>query len=190
MAAREVRLFGDPMLRRKAEPVAEVSDEVETLISDMFETMYREEGVGLAAPQVGVSQRIIVVDPHEDGVRPFALVNPEILEVGEAFERGEEGCLSLPGLKDVVERPTTCVVKGLQVAPGAPGASRPDSSATDRAAPDVKPEPREVRIETSGLLARVLQHEVDHLNGILFIDRVSPLKRKMLLKKWKKTRAA
>lgn len=190
MAAREVRLFGDPVLRRKAEPVADVSDELETLISDMFETMYREEGVGLAAPQVGVSQRIIVVDPHEDDVRPFALVNPEVIESSEEFERGEEGCLSLPGLKDIVERPTRCVVKGLQVPTSAPAASGSSPSDAEPATPGAKQEPRDVRIEASGLLARVLQHEVDHLNGVLFIDRVSPLKRKMLLKKWKKTRAA
>lgn len=187
MPAREVRLFGDPVLRRKAEPVAELTDELAALISDMFETMYQEEGVGLAAPQVGVGQRIIVVDPHEDGVQPFALVNPEVVEHGHDFERGEEGCLSLPGLKDIVERPATCVVKGLKVATPASGATSSEAGAVP---PESKPETREVRIEAHGLLARVLQHEVDHLNGVLFIDRVSPLKRKMLLKKWKKTRAA
>lgn len=190
MPARAVRLYGDPVLRRSADPVAAVTDDLEALIADMFETMYQEEGVGLAAPQVGVSQRLIVVDPHETGVRPFALVNPEIIEVGDEFERGEEGCLSLPGLKDIVERPATCVVKGLQVATSASAESRPSPADAGTTTPAVKPETREVRIEASGLLARVLQHEVDHLNGVLFIDRVSPLKRKMLLKKWKKTRAA
>lgn len=187
MPARKVRLLGDPVLRRKAEPVAEVTDELATLISDMFETMYQEEGVGLAAPQVGVGQRIIVVDPHEEDVQPFALVNPEVVELGEEFERGEEGCLSLPGLKDIVERPATCVVKGLKLTTSASGSISSEASV---ATPESKPETREVRIEASGLLARVLQHEVDHLNGVLLIDRVSPLKRKMLLKKWKKTRAA
>lgn len=190
MPAREVRLYGDPVLRRKAEPVAEVTPELAALISDMFETMYEEEGVGLAGPQVGVSQCVIVVDPREGDVRPFALINPEIVELGDDLERGEEGCLSLPGLKDIVERPSTCVIRGLQVAISSPRAPRAASSSAEAAAPHVKPETREIRMEASGLLARVLQHEVDHLNGVLFVDRVSPLKRKMLLKKWKKTRAA
>lgn len=166
MPAREVRLLGDPVLRQKAKPVAELTDDLRALIADMFDTMYEEDGVGLAAPQVGVDERIIVVDPHDPDVQPFALVNPEILELGADLERSEEGCLSLPGLKDVVERPATCVVEGI----GRDG------------------EP--VRIEASGLLARVLQHEVDHLDGILFIDRVSPLKRKLLLKKWQKVNPA
>ena len=164
MAVREVRLLGDPVLRRKARPVAELGDDVLRLIEDMFETMYDEDGVGLAAPQVGVSERLIVVDPRDPGVQPFALVNPEIVLLGPELERGEEGCLSLPGLKDIVERASTAIVQGI----GREG--------------------QPLRIEADGLLARVLQHEVDHLDGILFIDRVSPLKRKMLLKKWQKVK--
>ena len=164
MMVREVRLLGDPVLRRKAEPVSELNEDVRRLIADMFETMYDEDGVGLAAPQVGVSERVIVVDPREPDVQPFALVNPEIRERGSDLDRGEEGCLSLPGLKDIVERSATVVVEGL----GRDG------------------EP--LRIEAAGLLARVLQHEIDHLDGVLFIDRVSPLKRSMLLKKWQKVK--
>jgi len=161
---REVRLFGDPVLRQKASAVTAMTPELRSLIADMFDTMYAEEGVGLAAPQVGVGHRVIVVDPRDDAIRPFALVNPDIVEASEETERDEEGCLSLPGLKDMVERPSRVVVTGW----------------------NADGEPR--RIDADGLLARVLQHEVDHLDGILFIDRVSPLKRRMMLKKWEKTR--
>lgn len=164
MAIREVRLLGDPILRTKAVPVTEVNDEVRALIDDMFETMYQQEGVGIAGPQVGVGERVIVVDPHEEGVSPFALINPAIIEAGEEVAKAEEGCLSMPGLNDVVERSTFIVVEGLNR--------------------DGEP----VRIEARDMLARVLQHEIDHLDGILFIDRVSPLKRKMLLSKWQKVR--
>jgi peptide deformylase len=164
MPRREVRLLGDPILRQRATEVADITDELRTLVEDMFLTMYEEDGVGLAAPQVGISQRIIVVDPHEEDSERFALINPVVLGTGEETERGEEGCLSIPGLKDIVERPATVVVEG-QLLDG-----------TTR------------RIEASGLLARILQHEVDHLEGILFIDRVSPLKRKLLLAKWMKNR--
>jgi peptide deformylase len=164
MAIRQVRVLGDPVLRALAAPVARITDEVRALIADMFDTMYAEDGVGLAAPQVGLGQRVIVIDPREENIAPFALVNPRIVEFGEAVDRAEEGCLSIPGLKEIVERPATVVVEGL-----------------DRAG-----EP--VRMAAEGLLARILQHEVDHLDGILFIDRVSPLKRKLLLSKWQKVK--
>jgi peptide deformylase len=166
MAIREVRIFGDPVLREPAAPVARVTNEVQSLIADMFETMYKEDGVGLAAPQVGVGVRIVVVDPREEGVRPFALLNPEVVTSSEETDRAEEGCLSLPGLKDIVERPAKVTVAGMS----------PDGETRT--------------IDAEGLLARILQHEVDHLNGVLFIDRVSPLKRRMLLNKWQKLRAA
>jgi peptide deformylase len=162
MAVREIRLLGDPVLRRKAEPVHDIDDELRALIDDMMETMYAADGVGLAAPQVGVGKRLIVVDVREPEAPPFALINPIVVEQGEETDRGEEGCLSIPGLKEIVERPARVVVEGLD--------------------PDGNPR----RIEAEGLLARALQHEVDHLDGILFIDRVSPLKRQMLLKRWKK----
>ena len=164
MALREVRLLGDPVLREKAAPVEAVTDEVRALIADMFETMYAEDGVGLAAPQIGISERILVIDTREDGSQPIAFVNPVIREVSDETEKAEEGCLSLPGLNDVVERSARVVVDGL-----------------DR---DGKPQ----KIEADGLLSRALQHEIDHIDGILFIDRVSPLKRQMLLKKWKKVK--
>jgi len=162
MPPREIRLLGDPVLRRTAQPVAEVTDETRSLITDLFDTMYAEDGVGLAAPQVGVMQRVIVVDPRQEDVAPFALVNPVVLERSSEVERAEEGCLSIPGLQEVVERPARITITGLD----ADGA--------------------EVSLHAEGLLARVLQHEVDHLDGVLFIDRVSPLKRKLLIDKWKK----
>ena len=164
MAVLTIRLLGDPVLRQKAEPVTAIDDELRRLMDDMLDTMYAADGVGLAAPQVGIGRRVIVVDIREREVPPFALVNPEIVERSEEVTRDEEGCLSIPGLKDVVERSARVVVEGL----------------------DRDGNPR--RIEAEGLLARVLQHEVDHLDGILFIDRVSPLKRQMLLKKWEKVK--
>jgi len=164
MAIHEIRILGDPVLRQKAEPVQEVDDEVRRLMDEMLATMYDADGVGLAAPQIGISRRIIVVDVREPGVEPFGLVNPVILESSDEVERDEEGCLSIPGLKEIVERSARVVVEGL-----------------DR-------DGRPVRIEAEGLLARALQHEVDHLDGILFIDRVSPLKRQMLLKRWQKVK--
>lgn len=162
MARLEVRILGDPVLREKAAPVQTITDEHRKLIADMFETMYAEEGVGLAAPQVGVSDRIIVVDPHDEETAAFALINPEILEASKETEKGEEGCLSIPGVRDLVERSLTVKVRGL----------------TDKG--DLR------EIEAAGLLARILQHEVDHLDGVLFFDRMSPLKRKLLLAKWQK----
>jgi peptide deformylase len=157
----EVRLLGDPILRQRAEEVEEIDDDLRQLAEEMFETMYSEEGVGLAAPQVGVSKRLFVMDIREDDAVPQAVVNPVIVE-NSGSERGEEGCLCLPGLIGAVERPARVVMEGLDL--------------------DGKP----LRIEASELLARCIQHEIDHLDGILFIDHLSPIKRRMLLSKWKK----
>ena len=162
MSLLNIEMLGSEVLRTPAVEVAEVDDDLRRLIGDMFETMYRAEGGGLAAPQVGISRRVIVVDVHDDEVKPFALVNPRVVESSKETEKGEEGCLSIPGLSAAVERPARVVVEGL-----------------DR---DGSP----LRVEGGGLLARCLQHEIDHLDGVLFIDRVGPLKRKMLLQKWKK----
>lgn len=164
MSLRELRYLGDPVLRESAAAVEAVDDDVRRLIADMFDTMYAEEGVGLAAPQIGISQRIIVVDPHDDDVAPFALINPEIVTSSDDADRAEEGCLSIPGLTEVVERPVAVQVRALDA------------------------EGREVVFDANGLLARILQHEVDHINGVLFIDRVSALKRKMLLNRWQKVK--
>ena len=162
MSQLKIEMLGADVLRTRAAEVAEVDDDLRRLIDDMFETMYKAEGVGLAAPQVGISRRVIVVDVHDEEVEPFALVNPRVVEFSRETEKAEEGCLSIPGLAAAVERPAHVAVEGL-----------------DR---DGNP----VRVEGGGLLGRCLQHEIDHLDGILFIDRLSPLKRKMLLQKWKK----
>lgn len=127
----------------------------------MFETMYAADGIGLAAPQVGIGRRLFVIDIREPDVEPLAVVNPVIVE-STGSEKGEEGCLSLPGLIGVVERAARVTLKGFDVA-GQP-----------------------IRLDATGLLARAIQHEIDHVDGVLFIDRLSPIKRRMLLSKWKK----
>jgi peptide deformylase len=164
VARLELRFMGDPVLRSKAAPVAAMDDSLRRLIEDLFDTMYAEDGVGLAAPQVGISSRVVVIDPREDDVQPFALVNPEILSVSTAVDRAEEGCLSIPGLHEIVERPCQVSVRAL-----------------DR-------DGRPIELAADALLARIVQHEIDHLDGILFIDRVSALKRKMLLARWQKVK--
>ncbi len=161
MAVLRIEMLGSEVLRKPAAEVAEVTDDLRALIRDMFETMYDAEGVGLAGPQVGVTQRVLVADINEEGVDPFALINPRIVEQGKETEKADEGCLSIPGLTALVERPERVIVEGL----------------------NEKGEP--IRIEGSGLLGRCLQHEIDHLDGVLFIDRLSPLRRNMLVKKWK-----
>lgn len=162
MSVREVRYLGDPVLREMCRDVETIDDDVRALVDDLLETMYAEDGIGLAAPQIGVPLRVFVYDVRDDDLDPGVLVNPRIVEA-TGKQKEVEGCLSIPGLDEVVERSADVVVEGL-----------------DR---DGEP----VRIEATGLLSRCLQHENDHLDGILFIDRVSPLKRRMLLKKWSKT---
>ena len=165
MALRPIVLMGDPVLRKTADPVEAFDDRLRALVEDMFETMYHAEGVGLAAPQIGLSERILVVDVRDEDdpqAGRFALVNPEIVAVSRETEKASEGCLSIPGLEETVERPAVVEVRGFD-AEGNPFSV----SATD-------------------LLGRALQHEIDHLDGVLFLDRVSPLKRRMLLKKWRK----
>lgn len=167
MAIREIRILGDPVLREPAQEVVDLHEDVKVLVNDMLETMYHAEGIGLAAPQVGISTRVIVVDlrgADEDTVGLVALVNPRVVESSRKKDRAPEGCLSIPGMEEVVERPSSVTVEGLD--------------------PDGEP----VSMAVSGLLARALQHEIDHLDGVLFIDRVSPLKRRMLLRKWQKSR--
>jgi peptide deformylase len=156
---REIRLYGDPVLREMCRPVEAVDDEVRELITDLMETMYEADGIGLAAPQVGVSVRVFVYDVREEGTEPGVLINPEIVS-GEGKVKDEEGCLSIPGLAELVERSERIVVRGLDAA-GDP-----------------------VEIEADGLLSRCIQHEKDHLDGVLFIDHLSPLKRQMLQRKW------
>lgn len=164
MAIREIRMLGDPVLRKEAEEVEVFDDALQALVDDMFETMAAAEGAGLAGPQVGVSRRVLVVDVRREvGSRGrLALINPRLVEVGEEVDRGPEGCLSIPGVSEVVARPARVVVEGFDPA-GEP-----------------------VRVEAEDLFARALLHEMDHLDGVLFIDRLSPLKRRMLLRKYRK----
>ena len=165
---REIVIMGDPVLRQRAAPIVAFDDELARLVDDMFETMYHAEGIGLAANQVGVAKQVLVVDIRDEkdaAAGRMALINPRIVMVSDDLDREAEGCLSIPGLEEVVERPWGVRVEAM----------------------DVKGEP--VSVEADALLARALQHEIDHLEGILFLDRVSPLKRRMLLQKWKKAKA-
>lgn len=165
MAIRDIVFLGDPVLRTPAEAVESFDDALRSLVDDMFETMYHAEGVGLAAPQIGLSKRILVVDVRDDddpAAGRFAVINPEIVAVSRETEKASEGCLSIPGLEELVERPAVVEVRGF----------------------DVRGTP--FTVEASDLLGRALQHEIDHLDGVLFLDRVSALKRRMLLKKWRK----
>ena len=147
---REILVYPDPFLARKAAPVAAVDDRIRALVRDMFETMYAAEGVGLAAPQVGVGKRVIVIDvsPVDETIAPVAVVNPEIvLRKGSAT--AVEGCLRVPGIQGEVVRAESVEVRGM----------------------DEQGKP--LRIRADGILSRALQHEIDHLDGILFIDRLS-----------------
>lgn len=162
MALLKIETLGADVLRRRAEQIPTPGPELDRLVDDMFETMYDAHGIGLAAPQVGLGMRLIVVDVHEEGAQQMALVDPRIVESGGGKERVEEGCLSIPGVTGSVDRPATCIVEGLD------------------------PRGQAVRVEADGMLARCLQHEIDHLDGVLFIDRLSPIKRSMILKKYRK----
>ncbi len=156
-----ILLVPDPRLRAKARPVAEGdADAVRALAPRMLDAMYKAPGIGLAAPQVGELLRLIVVDLQpEEKPAPIVLVNPEILAASTELSTREEGCLSLPGQYADVTRPARVKLRYLDLG----GARR--------------------EIEAEGLLATCLQHEVDHLNGVLFVDHISPLKRNMLLRK-------
>lgn len=161
MSLLEIRVLGDPVLRAETTPVAEVTDELRQLIDDMFETMRAAQGIGLAAPQVGRLERIAVVEV--DG-RPIALVNPEILS-HDGSDRAEEGCLSIPDIYGDVTRPAQVTIRAL-----------------DR-------DGHAFEMEASGLTARAMQHEIDHLHGKLFIDYLGFLKRRSVLAKWEDLKA-
>lgn len=163
MSVLKIRTYGDPVLREKAERIDEIDVDVRALAADMLETLADAEGVGLAGPQVGVSRRIIVVHPpppEEGGTRgkPTVYVNPEIVSKGGPQESAEEGCLSIPGVYDMVKRPRQVTVKALDLDGG------------------------EVRIEAEGIHGRILQHEIDHIDGVLFVDRIGPMRRALLKK--------
>jgi len=163
MSLLAIRTYPEGVLKKKALPVAELNGDLQRLIDDMFETMYAAPGIGLAAPQVGVSRRLLVIDlslKGEEGKNypPIVLVNPEIVEAEGEVET-EEGCLSLPGLTGAVQRAEKVFVKGLTR------------------------EGKPLELEASGLLAIALQHEIDHLEGTLILDRLSPIKRAFYKKK-------
>ncbi|MFM2421964.1 MAG: peptide deformylase [Pseudomonadota bacterium] len=156
----------DPVLREVARPVERVDDEVKALIANMLETMYRAPGVGLAAPQVGISRRIVVMDPADkdegETPQPLALINPRIVKLGGEKGMHEEGCLSLPGVKVEIERPTSLVVEYI------------DRNGLPQT------------LETDGFLATIIQHELDHLDGKLIIDFLSRLRRDIIVRRFKK----
>ena len=161
MSILKILTYPDPVLRKKAKPVERIDERIKNLIEDMVETMYAAPGVGLAATQVGEPLRVIIIDVtrKEEGV--IALINPEIIS-GEGECTEEEGCLSVPDFKETVLRKKKVLVKGLD------------------------PEGKEKEISAEGLLAIAFQHEIDHLDGILIIDRVSRLKRDIFKKKLQK----
>lgn len=165
MAALPIYIYGTEILKKKAKPVKEISNETIQLIQDMFETMHTSNGIGLAANQVGVLDRILVVDVSEmeeyKDTKPMTVINPEIVEEEGVWEL-EEGCLSLPEIRDIIPRAESVTVKFQ------------DANL------------REQRIEATGMLGRVLQHEIDHLNGVLITDHLSATKRTLLRSKLKK----
>ena len=161
MARLDILHFPDPRLRRRAAPVGSVDDRVRRLIDDMLETMYEAPGIGLSAPQVNVSKRVVTIDVSKDRNAPLCLVNPEVRSAGGETEI-EEGCLSVPGVYELVKRPERVRVHAL-----------------DR-------DGRSREIEAEGLLAVCIQHEIDHLDGRLFVDYLSRLKRQRIRKKAEK----
>lgn len=162
MALLKILEFPDPRLRTIAEPVDVVDDEIRTLIDDMFETMYDAPGIGLAATQVNIHKRIVVIDISEDNSEPLVLINPEYELLTDEQEQMQEGCLSVPGFYETVERPNRIRLKAL-----------------DR---DGKP----YELIAEELLAVCIQHELDHLNGKLFVDHISRLKRDRIRSKLEK----
>ena len=158
MALLEILHFPDPRLRKKAIPVDEVNDQVRQTVEDMFETMYKAPGIGLAATQVNIQQQIIVIDVSEDKSAPLCLINPEII-TKEGEEEMQEGCLSVPGIFENVQRAENITVRALNQ------------------------QGEEFTLETDGLLAVCIQHEMDHLEGKLFVDYLSPLKLQRIKKK-------
>lgn len=166
MALLPILEFPDPRLRTVAKPVEQVDDKIRKLVDDMFETMYDAPGIGLAASQVNVHKRVVVIDVSEDKSQPLVFINPEIEILDAELNQYDEGCLSVPGFYETVERPSHIRVKAL-----------------DR---DGNP----FVMEPQGLLAICIQHELDHLNGKLFVDYISPFKRTRIRSKLEKKHKA
>jgi peptide deformylase len=164
LALRAIRLYGDPVLREKALRIETVDDDVRALAADMLETLLDAEGVGLAGPQVGERRRIIVVHPPPDGgdsgtrEPPRVFLNPRVVSRSGPQESAEEGCLSIPGVYEVVKRPHAVRVEAMDL------------------------DGARIELDVEGLPARIIQHEIDHLDGILFVDRIGPMRRALLKK--------
>ena len=168
MAIRPILTLPDPILRKKAKPIERVDADLRQLMDDMLLTMYDAPGIGLAAPQIGILRRLIVMDPAKDEApkTPVIMVNPEILERSEEMRVHDEGCLSIPDFTAEIERPAKTRVSFL-----------------DRAG-------KKQEIELNGIWSTLVQHEIDHLNGVLFIDYLSRLKRDRIVKKFTKAKRA
>jgi peptide deformylase len=168
MAIHPIITIPDPVLRKEADAIERVDADLRRLMDDMLATMYDAPGVGLAAPQIGISRRLIVMDAGRDDEDrdPLVMVNPEILDLSDEMRVHEEGCLSIPEVTAEVERPAEVRVAFL----------------------DREGKPQEVELE--GIWATIVQHEIDHLNGVLFIDYLSRLKRDMIVKKFTKAKRA
>ena len=161
MTIRPIHLLGSPVLRQQSEDVDEIDDGVKELLQDLLDTTFADDGLGLAANQIGIARQVAVVVNAKEP--PLYLINPKIVEQ-EGSCRDEEGCLSIPDIFASFDRPARVVVETTTL------------------------EGKRERVEAEEIKARAIMHEIDHLNGVLFIDHVSPLKRHMLLKKWKKQR--
>jgi peptide deformylase len=168
MAILPIIVLPDPVLRKESAPVERIDASLKKLADDMFATMYDAPGIGLAAPQIGISRRLIVMDParDEEAKTPLTMVNPEILFRGDEMRVHDEGCLSIPDITAEVERPALTRVSYLDL------------------------EGKKQEIELEGIWSTLVQHEVDHLNGVLFIDYLSRLKRNMIVKKFTKLKRA
>ncbi len=166
MAVRRIVLLGEEVLRDPGVEVEAFDDELRALVGDLLETMYYAEGIGLAAPQIGVTLRVCVLDLRDEDdpeAGRWVFVNPVIVESSDEEDKAPEGCLSIPEMEEVVTRAARVTVRGFDA------------------------EGEAIEVEAEGLLSRALQHEIDHLDGVLFIDLLSPFKRRALLKKWRKS---
>ena len=161
MSQRKIVIEPDPILRKKSENLEKVDDELRALLDDMLDTMYAAPGIGLAAVQIGILKRLIVIDISKDKEKknPLFLINPEIISRSKKTSIYEEGCLSLPGHYAEIERPESCIVEYLNY------------------------DGKQSTLKADGILSTCLQHEIDHLNGVLFIDYLSKLKRNIMIKK-------
>jgi peptide deformylase len=164
VTVRTLHILGSPVLRQRAAPVTRVDDEVRRFVDDLFETMRAAKGVGLAANQIGVAQRVAVVDVGEEDPGPLVLINPVIVARGDERDTAEEGCLSIPEIYGDVERDVAITIEAL-----------------DR-------DGRPYGVDLKGYKARAVQHEIDHLDGVLFLDHLNAVKRGLLLSKWKRSR--